>query len=314
MSVLPFWISIAVLSVAQGAVVAIPRAWSPPARLVRVGGRRWALVPAASVIGFVLLTSAAERASADGLTYLALVAVPLLAAAALGWLAWYVPPARRWRALLTIPLFALAWADRSGLAGEACALALTALSCAALGTLLAAVTPPRWLGAGIVAMAIADTALVVSDLLQKPNDALNAAHPPAGLPQLQRAVFGSALMGYGDLFVAGALGGLLAVACGRGWQLRGALLMGAVALAFDLLFFFVHELPATVPAALTLLVLSLRARSRRPAARQAEDCFPAAVETLGTAAPGCDPLAPAARRSGRPESQVDRAGRPAAAP
>jgi hypothetical protein len=311
---LPFWISIAVLSVVQGAAVAIPRAWSPPARLGRVGGRRWALVPPLSVIGFVLLTSAAERASANGLTYLALVAVPVLGAAALGWLAWYVPPARPGRALLMIPLFALAWADRSGLVGEACALALTALSCAALGTLLAAVTPSRWLGAGIVAMAIADTALVVSDLLQKPNNALNAAHPPAGLPQLQRAVFGSALMGYGDLFVAGALGGLLAVAFGRGWQLRGALLMGVVALAFDLLFFFVHELPATVPAALTLLVLSLRARSLRPVARQAEERSPAAVEALGKAAPGCDPRAPGARRSGRPESQVDRAGRPAAAP
>ena len=45
--------------------------------------------------------------------------------------------------------------------------------------LLAWVTPPRWLAAGIVAMAAADTALVVSDLLQKPNNALNAAHPAA---------------------------------------------------------------------------------------------------------------------------------------
>ena len=91
--------------------------------------------------------------------------------------------------------------------GDGAALALSAFSCVALGVLLAAVTPPRWLAAGIVAMAVADTALVVSDLLQRPNNALNAAHPPAGLPQLQSAVFGSAVMGYGDLFVAGALGG-----------------------------------------------------------------------------------------------------------
>lgn len=84
-----------------------------------------------------------------------------------------------------LPLFALAWVDRGGLAGDAAALILSALSCAALGALLAAVTPPRWLAAGILAMAAADTALVISDLLQKPNNALNAAAPAAGLPRLQ---------------------------------------------------------------------------------------------------------------------------------
>ena len=75
------------------------------------------------------------------------------------------------------------------------------------------------------------------------------------MPRLQTAVFGSAVMGYGDLFVAGVLGGLLAMAMGRRWQLRGAALAVLLALGFDLLFFFVDELPATVPVALTLLVL-----------------------------------------------------------
>ena len=241
--------------------MAVPRALTggPPAReLARLRGRRWALIPPASIVGFVLIASLAERASADGLTYLALVAVPILAALALGWLAWYAQRPRPLWALLVIPLFALAWADRTGLAGEAAALCLSALSCAALGALLAAVTPPRWLAAGIVAMAVADTALVVSDLLRKPNNALNAAHPAAGLPQLQSAAFGTAVMGYGDLFVAGVLGALLAGAMGRRWQLRGAALAAVLALGFDLLFFFVNELPATVPVALTLLVLIAR--------------------------------------------------------
>ena len=184
-TMIPFSISIAVLSLAQGATVAVPRAWDA-GRLVRLRSRRWALVPPASVIGFVLIASLAERASADGLTYLALVAVPILAALALGWLAWDVKPPRPSRALLVIPLFALAWADRGALPGEAAALVLTALSCAALGAMLAAVTPPRWLAAGIVAMAMADTVLVVFDLLQKPNNALNAAHPAAGLPGCSR--------------------------------------------------------------------------------------------------------------------------------
>jgi hypothetical protein len=254
--VLPFWISIALLSVAQGALVTLPRGLASP-RLRFLRGRRWAVVPALSIVGFVLIARAAEHASAEGLTYLALCAVPPLAALALGWLSRGARPAR---ALLVVPLFALAWADRGGLAGDAAAVTLSALSCVTLAALLAAVTPPRWLAAGIVAMAIADTALVVSDLLRRPNDALNAAHPVAGLPRLQSAALGSAVMGYGDLFVAALLGALLAVAAGSSLQLRGAALTALLALVFDLLFFFVEELPATVPVALALVVLIIRRR------------------------------------------------------
>ena len=102
---------------------------------------------------------------------------------------------------------------------------------------------------------------MVSDLLRRPNDALNAAHPAAGLPRLQSAVLGSAVMGYGDLFVAALLGALLAVLGGSSLQRRGAALTAFLALAFDLLFFFVDELPATVPVALALLAVVL-GRSR----------------------------------------------------
>lgn len=261
---IPFSISIVLLSLMQSVVVALPRAWDP-GRLARLRSRRWALLPPVSLIGFVLIASLAERASANGLTYLALIAVPILAALALGWLVFDANPSHPARASLVAALFALAWADRGGLAGEAAALLMTALSCAALGALLAAVTPARWLGVGIVAMAVADTALVVSDLLQRPNNALNAAQPAAGLPRLQSAVFGSAVMGYGDLFVAAVLGGLLATALGRRWQLRATALTAALACCFDLLFFFVNELPATVPVALTLLAVT--AAARRPRSR-----------------------------------------------
>jgi hypothetical protein len=256
--------SIALLSLAQGVLVAVPGALvgGLPERL---RSRRWAVIPPLSVIAFVFGARAAEHASAQGLKYLALGAVPVLAALALGWLAWGAHPPRRARSLrvaLVLPLFALAWVDRGGLAGEGAALLLSALSCAALGVLLATVTPPRWLAAGIVAMAIADTALVVSDLLQRPNNALNAARPVAGLPQLQSAVFGSAVMGYGDLFIAGVLGGLLAATLGRVWQLRAAALTAVLALGFDLLFFLVDELPATVPVASALILVILRRRWR----------------------------------------------------
>jgi len=264
--VLPFWISIALLSLAQGAVVALPGVLDP-GTLERLADRRWAAVPAASIVLFVLVARLAEHASAEGLTYLALVAVPLLAALALGWLA---RGARPRLALLVLALFALAWADRGGLAGEAAALALTGLSCVALGVLIAAVTPPRWLAAGIFAMALADTAFVVADLLQRPNAVLNAAHPAAGLPRLQSAVFGSAVMGYGDLFVAAAAGGLLALVVPRRTQLAAAALTVLFAWGMDLLFFAVDELPATVPVALALAVTLLarrRAAARAPAAR-----------------------------------------------
>jgi hypothetical protein len=257
--VIPFWLSIGVLSLCQGAVVALPRAWSPAwADNLRSG--LWALVPALSVIGFVAVGSLAESGSAHALTYLALIAVPLLAALALGWLMW---PARPRLALCVLPLFVLAWADRTGLAGQGAAVALTALSCVALGVLIAGVTPARWLALGIVAMACADAVLVISDLLQAPNNALNAAHPVGGLPRLQAEVFGSAVMGYGDLFVAGVLGGLLAVTGERARQLRGAMLVALLAVAFDLLFFAINELPATVPVAGALVILVWTSRRQR---------------------------------------------------
>ena len=98
---LSFWPSIFLLSLAQGAVVAAPRAGGIRSlRLPR--GPRWALVLPASVVGFVLIGRAAEHASAEALTYLALCAVPLLAALALGWLA---VPAR--------PLWALGLGSRA---------------------------------------------------------------------------------------------------------------------------------------------------------------------------------------------------------
>jgi hypothetical protein len=287
--VLPFSISIAALSLVQGALVAVPGAGALKA-LARLRGRRWAVIPPLSVIGFVFGARAAEQASAQGLTYLALVAVPVLAALALGWLAWNAHPPRPARALLVPALFALAWADRGGLAGEAAALGLSALSCVTLGVLLAAVTPPRWLAAGIVAMAVADTTLVVSDLLQRPNNALNGARPAAGLPQLQSAVFGSAVIGYGDLFVAGALGALLAVTVHRCTQTRAAALAALLALGFDLLFFLLDELPATVPVALTLIVVVL-ARRRGASRRRGAPTPPIEQPARAAARPGRTPTA-----------------------
>jgi hypothetical protein len=229
---LPFIPSDAGLLGLQAAVVAAPRPVPRVAWLERFRGRGWALVPIGSIV-VVIFAIRYVSDTATGLTDLALVAVPILAAVALGWA---MRGARPLAALAAIPLFVLAWASKNTLAGEAAGAVLSALSCVTLGVL----------------MAVADVWLVASDLLQSPNNVLVAAQPPAGLPQLQSEIFGTVSMGYGDLFVAALLGAVLAHQWRRQWQ--AALLTLVIAAAFDLLFFFISELPATVPVALALLM------------------------------------------------------------
>ena len=90
----------------------------------------------------------------------------------------------------------------------------------------------------------------------------------ADLPKLQLVNWGSAIMGFGDIFIAAVLGALLARDARL--QLRGAILAAALCCSWDLLFFFIHETPATVPIALTLLTLELWGRWRgRDALRSA---------------------------------------------
>lgn len=265
---LPFLPSDAALLGLQAAVVAAPRAAPRIPFVERLHGWGWALIPAGSVV-VVIFAIRFASGTATALTYLALVAVPPLAAAAL---AWAMRGPERWprirlvaAVLVTGALFGLAWADQRSLVGEGAAALLSALSCVTLGVLLRAVTPTTWLKLGIVAMAVADTWLVVSNLLQTPNATLVAAHPAAGLPQLQSELFGSVSMGYGDLFVAGLLGAMLAR--DRVLQRSGALLTLLIAGAFDVLFLVLAELPATVPVALTLIALEglsvVLRRSRR---------------------------------------------------
>jgi hypothetical protein len=248
---LPFWLSIGVLSLVQAVLVAAP---GPPAHAIfeRLQSRWWALVLPLSIV-VVISAVALDSASARFLTYLALVTVPPLAAAALAWL---VRGARLELAFLVLPLFALAWAARSSLSGESAALALSALACVSLGWLTASVVPSRWLKLGIYVMAAVDTYLVATDLLQAPNAVLNTVAPAAGLPRLQLAHFGSAVMGFGDLYVAATLGALFA-SYGRRLQLRGALIAACLCVGFDFLFFAVDELPSTVPIALTLAAVGL---------------------------------------------------------
>ncbi|MDQ6779297.1 MAG: hypothetical protein M3071_24425 [Actinomycetota bacterium] len=293
---LPFVISDGAVLAVQAAIVAAPRA-DPPGldRLRRLGGRWWALVPLGSIVVVIFAIDGVSQ-TATGLTYLALVAVPILAALALGW---GMRGARPKAALAVLPLFAIAWNWRTSLTGEAAAVILSALSCITLGILLAALTPPSWLKVGIVLMAIGDTYLVATDLLQAPNNTLTAAHPAAGLPQLQSELFGSVQMGYGDLFIAAVLGAVLASEPGR--QRAAAVLTLAFAAAFDLLFFAVNELPATVPVALALTGSELWRRYTRTTER---------VEPRGLARGSLRPRAPTSTASADPRPLTPEAATP----
>jgi hypothetical protein len=255
-----FAVSIAVLSLFQAALVALPRARAPFGWMPR--SPWWALVPAASIL-IVVFGIEADPGSADLLTWLALVAVPPLAAGALGWL---LHGSRPWWALLALPLFAVAWGAQSSLAGETAASLLSGLSCVALGWLLVSVVPARWLRWGIYAMAAIDAVLIGAELLQAPSALLSAADP-GGLPRLQVLEFGTARMGFGDAFVAATAGCLLAIPVDglqtdpyQGFQARRQLLaaglVAVLGLGFDLLFFALDTLPATVPIALALALIS----------------------------------------------------------
>jgi hypothetical protein len=262
---LPFWLSIVALSLLQAALVAAPK---PAVTTLFPGlrGSSWALVLPLSIV-VVVSAIALDSAVADFLTYLALVAVPPLAALALASIVRGGHPSL---ALLAVPLFAIAWAAGEALSGETAALALSALACVSLGWLLVCVVPPRWVKLGIYAMAAIDAWLIGTELLQGPNAILNAA-APGDLPQLQFVSFGSAVMGFGDVFIAAVLGALLAA--DRRLQLTGAAIAAAVGLSFDFLFFALDSLPATVPIALTLAILEAAKRDRlraesRPAQRR----------------------------------------------
>jgi hypothetical protein len=253
--VLGFIPSDACVLVVQAAMVAAPRRLGEQDRLGRLAGRLqsrwWALVPLASIV-IVVFGIQAASSTANGLTWLALIAVPILAATSFGWAN---RGARWWMGLLAAPLLALAWIGRSSLWGQAAAMLLTAFSCVTLGVLLASVCPPRWVKVGIVLMAAGDSYLVLSNLLQAPNTVLVGAVPAPGLPQLQGITFQDVLLGYGDVFVAALLGGVLArERRSARAQVAMALLTLLLAGLFDLLFFVLSELPATVPVALAVIV------------------------------------------------------------
>jgi hypothetical protein len=249
-----------VLLLIQAACVALPAA-GLPLWLQRYRGRWWALVLPVSIVAVVGGISLAPG-TADVLTWVALIGVPIGAALAFGWAArgaW--PPL----ALLAVALLALAWAEPHELPGQLARTILVAGSAITVGRLLAGGTPLALLKAAVYAMAILDAYLVFSGSLEHPNSVLVAAAPGPDLPRLQSGAFGSFSIGYGDFLQAAVVGAILAAE--RRPQLIAAAATLLLAMAWDQLFLVYDVLPATIPPALALLGSDLLARRRSAAVR-----------------------------------------------
>jgi hypothetical protein len=248
------------LDAAQAACIALPAAGVPVA-LLRLGGRGWALVAPLSVVVSIGVIALAD-AGADVLTWIALLLVPPGCALAFGWAA---HGARPWLAVLAAPALAAAMAAPDGPLGRVGRLVLVAGSVMTVGRLLAGAAPPAPLRAGVVAMAGIDAAVIFGDLFDRENALFDAAVPAAGLPRLQVVELGDASTDYGDFFVAGLVGGILAAE--HRPQLAAALAAFAIAQAFNQLFLVVDSLPGTVPPALAMLAFTpWRTRPPRAAA------------------------------------------------
>jgi hypothetical protein len=245
------------LDAAQALCVALPAA-GLPVWLARLGGRGWALVAPLSVVATVVAISL-TAASADVLAWIALLLVPPGCAVALGWAA---HGARPWMAVLVVPLLAAALIAPDDPLGRVARLGLIVGSTVTAGRLLAGAAPLAFLKVGVVAMAVVDAVFIFGDFFGDQNAQFNAAAPAGELPRLQVAHIGDVSTDYGDYFVAGLVGGILAAE--RSPQAVAAVATFAVAQLFNQLFLFVDSLPGTVPPALVMLAISLT--SQRPRA------------------------------------------------
>lgn len=244
-----------VLTLAQAACIALPRAGLPP-WLTRFRTGAWALTLPLS-IAVVVAAIALASPAADVLTWVALLLVPPGCALALGWA---MHGGRPWLAVLVVPLVVLVWALPDDRLGEAAGVTLIVGSAVTLGRLLAGAAPLTFLKVGVVAMATVDAVLVFSHNLQASNSLLVAASPGLGLPRLQSAAFGTSGLGYGDFFAAAVVGGILAAE--RAPQLVAALAMVVVTLAWDQLHLVYDSLPRTVPPAIVLIGFEAYRRRR----------------------------------------------------
>src|SRR2546427_2387715 len=134
---LGFWPSDAVLLAVQALLVCRPAPVAPRS-LRNLAGTAWAWVLPGS-LGLTIALVALLPGTADGYTWLALVATPPLAYVALAG----GPRRRPLAAIAVVVLVTLAWAEHGTLSGQSAALGITALSCLTLGAWLGRLAPMR---------------------------------------------------------------------------------------------------------------------------------------------------------------------------
>jgi len=249
------------VAVLQGALVMMPRA-APLPRLARLRSPRWAVVLPGSIIfgtfGLLLLPPLAF-----GVVFLAAVTTPALALIAVLWVT-------RGR-VLVLPIAAVAAGLATlavGAGGHDGTSLITALACLTVGTALQRLIPGRWLLIGVLAMAAADVTLLAAGVGYHQTALLAAAMNSFPGPRFTGARIGAIAIGYPDLVLVALLGASVA---GTRYQTRAALLVIALAIGLDSLLTRGVLLPATVPSALALIVVSwLRRSDHRRAGRPAD--------------------------------------------
>ena len=152
-----------------------------------------------------------------------------------------------------MPILAAAFAAPDDRLGRAARLVLIVGSVVTAGRLLAGVAPLRYLKAGVVAMAVIDAVFIFGDLWGEQNAAFNAAARPPGCRGCRSPTSGAVSTDYGDYFVAGLVGAILAAE--RRPQALAAVATLVAAQAFNQLFLVVDSLPGTVPPAVVLLAV-----------------------------------------------------------
>jgi hypothetical protein len=251
------------MALLQGSLVLMPRA-APFARLRRLRSPRWAVLLPGSIIfgtfGMLLVPS-----MAFGVVFLAAVTTPVLALMAL----LFVVRVRRLVLPIAVASGTLA-ALASGAGGRDGTSVITALACLTVGTALHRLIPGRWLLIGVLAMSTADVTLLGAGVGYHQTALLAAAMNSFPGPRFSGARIGAIALGYPDLVLAALLGASVA---GTRYQARAATLLAALAIGLDSLLTPGVLLPATVPIALVLIIVSWRRRADHRAAGRTADAW-----------------------------------------
>ena len=232
--------------------MALPKA-NALERLGRLCSPAWAAVlPGSIVVGTFGVR--ALPAAAIGLVMLAAVATPVLSGVA----AVSVVRGPRGIALAIVAACLIVAAAIGGGTSQVSASTVTALGCLTVGIALVRLIPRRFLLIGVLAMCLVDVVLLVLGAGQPADALMTRAEAHVHGPVFDHATVASISIDYPDLVLAAVLGGAVA---GRRGQVRAALIVTSLAIAYGMLLAVAPILPATVPPALVFSVLAKVVRS-----------------------------------------------------